>query len=829
MNYLLKRNDANYIITYTLVNYDGSNPSLVGATVSFNVGDNTKIIFSKPATIVNAGSGIVSYAFIDADTLYDGIYKSEFVVTFADGTLLSYPRNGHITINIQKNVDTSLTNITLDAISERQGDFTNKLDSILKQAGNITMSTMNEYTWESTVGQLVYTMPVGANYDPLGKWFDVYVGGVIVPPELIDRTVQNQFTLLVSSSSILAGLTVIAKWTEPIVPVTVGHHTVHEIGGADEIDVTKLVNYQTNIATPISNNTASLVDITTNQLPLKAKQTDLSSIALIVRSSGADDTTNINTAINTVSSNGGGKVLLPDANYSALGIQLQSNVTLEGYNTIITKNGGGSTTHIVESKGSVTGTPTSLSVNASIGNTSVTVASTTGITVGNYVLVYDNNYVQSPLGRNQEIARVSAVTSTTITFATPLIGSYATASSASVVAITPVINANVKGLILKIPTGTSGGNFYGYLNVGTNVKKCEAWQPKEQSAFGFEQSALCRFIKCKAKDGQTNSTTGTSYGFYIGDSSHYCFVEDCFSENVRENPISFNVRHSGYINCQAKGCYDDGFNTHGTGNDHIYIRNCFVVGSIGQGISVGTGTQPTGDTNIFIEGNMLINSGLNGIYVTAPSAGPANRNIFIRNNKISNYGVSATNSNGILAQYSTGIFIDDNIVDGVNSTYAAYGIIATSITQLRIRKNEVYNLSNGYGVMYQVNCSDVLVERNNISSISSSNIRSSGTNTNVRIRHNASDDTLYSFTADLQEGNLWGTKKDRDKGGTSVADGGTIPHNCAAAPTSIRVTGSVASQMVSVTAVSATNFTVAIKTDAGVAGTTQTVYWEAEV
>lgn len=498
-------------------------------------------------------------------------------------------------------------------------------------------------------------------------------------------------------------------------------------------------------------------NVTANALSLakKAQQTDLASISLLVRSSGADDTVNINNAINTVSQAGGGKVLLPDPNYSALNIQLQSNVTLEGYNSVITKNGGTGTTHIIESKGTITGTPVTLSANASIGNTSLTVASTTGISIGNYVLVYDNNYVQSPLGRNQEIARVIAVTSTTVTFASPLIGSYATASSASVVAISPVINAKVKGLVLKIPTGTSGGNFYGYLNVGTIVEKCDAWQPKEQSAFGFEQSALCRFVKCKARDGQTNSTSGTSYGFYIGDSSHYCFAEDCYSDNVRENPISFNVRHSGYINCQAKGCYDDGFNTHGTGNDHIYIIDCFAVGCIGQGIGVGTSSQPSGDTNIFIERNVVINSGSNGIYVSAPTSGLIpNKNIFIRNNKVTNFGVLNANSNGITANYSTGVFVEDNIVNGKSNSNAGYGIIVTTVTKARIRRNNVFDISNGYGIMYQVSCNNVIIDNNILDNISSYNIRSSGTNTTTKVINNISDDASYSYTADVNTGNL---------------------------------------------------------------------------
>ena len=66
-------------------------------------------------------------------------------------------------------------------------------------------------------------------------------------------------------------------------------------------------------------------------------------------------------------------------------------------------------------------------------------------------------------------------------------------------------------------------------------------------------------------------------------------------------------------------------------------------------------------------------------------------------------------------------------------------------------------------------------------------------------------------------------------GATSVADGGTITHGLMTTPLWIIVIGSVASQVVAVTAKTATTFTVSIKTLAGAAGTTQTVYWRAGV
>jgi hypothetical protein len=67
-----------------------------------------------------------------------------------------------------------------------------------------------------------------------------------------------------------------------------------------------------------------------------------------------------------------------------------------------------------------------------------------------------------------------------------------------------------------------------------------------------------------------------------------------------------------------------------------------------------------------------------------------------------------------------------------------------------------------------------------------------------------------------------------NRGASLIADGATITHGLPMTPTRVSVSASVAGQMASVIAVGATTFTVAIKTHTGAAGTTQTIYWEAE-
>jgi BppU N-terminal domain len=220
MLFQLKRTDDKQSLPYIIQNEDGTIPSLEGAKVQFIMGKKNRIVINKPAIISSALDGQVQYDFESEDTIIAGNYMAEFVVEFPTGERQTFPTRGYINVNIEANLDASQTNIIIDYVAERQGEFTKKLESILLQAGNITMSSVNEYSWTSTEGQLTYEMPTNSRYDPSSKWFFVYVGGIAVDPSLIDRRNENSFTLLIEPSLVPAGINVMAKWTEPLIPLT---------------------------------------------------------------------------------------------------------------------------------------------------------------------------------------------------------------------------------------------------------------------------------------------------------------------------------------------------------------------------------------------------------------------------------------------------------------------------------------------------------------------------------------------------------------------------------------------------------------------------------
>jgi hypothetical protein len=255
---IVKKNDSHDVITYQLENDDNSTVDLTGASVNFVMGKKNKLITNAPAVITSATSGIVSYQLAPSDTLIAGTFLAEFVVTFPNGTQKTFPSNGYITVDVEQNLDTTQNNVVVDMIAAKQGDFEAKLDSILRQGIGTTITAMNEYTWMTTTGQTTFAFPSSANYNNSTKWFQVTVGNVPVPTSLVVRTSNTSFSLNIDPSTIKAGMEVRALWTEPMVPITGGHHTTHELNGQDEIDVTKLRNYTEQIGTPITSMTSDI-------------------------------------------------------------------------------------------------------------------------------------------------------------------------------------------------------------------------------------------------------------------------------------------------------------------------------------------------------------------------------------------------------------------------------------------------------------------------------------------------------------------------------------------------------------------------------------------
>jgi hypothetical protein len=102
MTFYIKQNDTVPSLRATLLNGNGGVIDLISATVRFHmraVGSNTSKV-NAAAVVVTAASGIVQYNWIAADTNTIGSYQAEFQVTYADGTIETFPSDSYIPVEI---------------------------------------------------------------------------------------------------------------------------------------------------------------------------------------------------------------------------------------------------------------------------------------------------------------------------------------------------------------------------------------------------------------------------------------------------------------------------------------------------------------------------------------------------------------------------------------------------------------------------------------------------------------------------------------------------------------------------------------------------------
>jgi hypothetical protein len=539
-----------------------------------------------------------------------------------------------------------------------------------------------------------------------------------------------------------------------------------------------------------------------------------------------DDTAAIQTAIHAARQMGGATVYLPNGIYRVRELHLYSHVDLLGSsNVTLLKNRGGPDTHILNLIGSLTTTQTTLTAHASLGTKTLSVRTASGFQVGDFVLVRDNVYKYSTFGRNQELNRIEATGPGTITLATATIGEYPTAKMAEIIKLHPVHHVRVKNLTLKIEHGVYGGNLYGDYCYDVLVEDCVGIGPNDDPAFRFGNSAHCTINRCVARDGQNVDQSGFGYGFGFGASAHHCVIQNSYSENIRENYFTDNTRYCAFLNNTDVRCRDNMINTHSNGSEHVLISGNVSLSSRQYGITIGQDKGNAIDQYVIVQNNRVVNSASAAIQVNNAE------NIIVSGNQIIK-PCTSTAHNAIGAEHSKYISIKDNIVDVQYSPNCAYVIRARQSQYVTIKDNIGCNGAD-YGVGFSY-CDHVNIQGNMFRGLASYTVRNTtgypNTNTNVTIMENFSDTTSFEWEqGDVHYGNIFGNKRDTNAGAATIGDGGKIAHQLNGTPRSVRVSGSVAGQIVTVTAVDSASITVAIKTSTGSAGSNQKIYWQADL
>lgn len=100
------QNDTGPALTATLADSSGTAVNLAGATVRFVMtqrGATTPKV-DAAATVLDEAAGEVSYEWVAADTDTHGTFHGSFEVTFADGSIQTFPNSRYLNIQVLRDL-----------------------------------------------------------------------------------------------------------------------------------------------------------------------------------------------------------------------------------------------------------------------------------------------------------------------------------------------------------------------------------------------------------------------------------------------------------------------------------------------------------------------------------------------------------------------------------------------------------------------------------------------------------------------------------------------------------------------------------------------------
>lgn len=103
MSFVIKQGDTSPSLRATLKDAELNAIDLTGAVVIFHmksVGGELKV--STQASILDQANGLVQYIWTPSDTNTVGTYYIEFEVTYADGSVETFPNKGYQVVSIVK-------------------------------------------------------------------------------------------------------------------------------------------------------------------------------------------------------------------------------------------------------------------------------------------------------------------------------------------------------------------------------------------------------------------------------------------------------------------------------------------------------------------------------------------------------------------------------------------------------------------------------------------------------------------------------------------------------------------------------------------------------
>lgn len=432
-----------------------------------------------------------------------------------------------------------------------------------------------------------------------------------------------------------------------------------------------------------------------------------------------DDGPAINTAITSLNTAGGGVLWFPEGVYNIdTAIVLKSNVHLNisasAVLDVATLSGG----IAIQAQGTV-GTAVPLASNASRTNTSVAVAAgaESGFSAGDYVLVYSERQPDLSAQKDGEFQIVKSTSSGSIVFQDGLWSAYATADTASIRKLNPVVNIRVYG----------GGTIRGS---GTNDKLLTFYRCRDvhveniifedgdyesltfQGALNFSAKG-CSFYR--------SNNAGTGYGVAVYDGCQWGDIMgnkfiDCrhgvsgggnvggYGLNRFINVIGNNAYggldspYDGHSPCQYWNFVGNtGTAKNGVGGEgvtwqglDVVIADNTLIGFTNYGVLIEP-YRPEDVTGITVKGNVIRDTGIFGIYLLPVGTAGTINGVDISGNTILNAA-----NHGILVRSNTanrainGLNISNNTIVSAANRGIYVLSEAAAISAVNVASNTIY-------------------------------------------------------------------------------------------------------------------------------------------
>lgn len=324
----------------------------------------------------------------------------------------------------------------------------------------------------------------------------------------------------------------------------------------------------------------------------------------------------------------------------------------------------------------------------------------------------------------------------------------------------------------------------------------------------------------------------------------FCYLYNANGTNpqmgleLEPDPSRGSVRNISVVGNYISANGRAGFRVEGTNgvvDQVVVVGNLFDNNNTTDDATQGQiDVRGTKSARVIIQGNTFVNGNNGKAEIVVESSAIytiVDGNIFM--------GLTGQQS-GVYGSSTTYLEVRNNLFRNIQQ----HGVQLVSCTTCQIQNNHIITVGLQTTLTYQgidlQSCASTLVGGNHITAAGSGNTQQYG----VKVGSGCTGTAILGNrlvsaggTANLSDAGTTtysmanaGVNPRRNSGAeASVADGGTITHNFASAPTSVRVTCSVSGEFASVTTIGATTFTVAIKKHDGTAGTTQTIYWDADL